>query len=202
MAEASTQAQAASGVQMGANLGATYSNLQAIRSQSLAERDRMKFNARIQQRAADQAVERGDRAGGQLGNQVADMRGAQGVAAASQGVMSNKGSAARIAASTSRLGAADVTQIRVNALREAWGHKVSAQESLSNARLNKLAARNKTTQTMMAGGAQFAKDLNSTLEIRKKYGVGYDDPRVGNPLFDRESGSLGILRKGRPTEEF
>lgn len=83
------------------------------------------FNAHVADLQAEDAVERGDEAANQFRAQVRGAIGTQRTVQAASNVDVSYGSAAETQADAAYLGKLDETQIRTNAVREAWGYTVT-----------------------------------------------------------------------------
>src|SRR5690606_9108050 len=77
--------------------------------------------------------------------------GSQRAAAAASGVVVGEGSVADIAADTAALAAEDVVTIRANAWREAWGHRVQAQDYRGQSEMTRLASEFQANQSRLQG---------------------------------------------------
>jgi len=92
------------------------------------EGQRLDYNASIAEQQATDALARGTDEEGQFSTQVRRLVGTQRAGFAGQGVDVSVGSAAEVQTDAKQLGAADLRTIRRNAQREAWGHRVEADD--------------------------------------------------------------------------
>lgn len=103
-------------------------------------------------RLAADALARGEQEASRYQVQLDQLLGRQRTAAASQGIAIDSGSAAQVTADTQKFGAEDLTTIRENAAREAYGLKRQGQN----------AAKQLRTQATGAYGQAFASVLNAS----------------------------------------
>lgn len=100
-----------------------------------SEADILDYNASVADLQSQDAVERGAIDESRFRTQVRGIVGAQRVGFAAQGVEVASGSAVDVQADASYLGELDALQIRQNAMREAWGFKVSAYDARKQAEI-------------------------------------------------------------------
>jgi hypothetical protein len=91
------------------------------------------FNAKVAEAQADDAEERGRFEEDRFRTQLKVLKGKNRAGYAGQSVKVDTGSAVDVAADIDFLGEIDAQTIRANAAREAWGHRVQAQNSLMGA---------------------------------------------------------------------
>ncbi len=127
-------------------------------SQSLAQRAQgeylarmLRLNAKFADFQAKEAIRRGEISAGDYQKKVAQLMGTQHVALASQGVQLGEGSAAEIQADTADQAARDVVTIRGNAWREAWGHRVQAQDLRGQAKYALIASDFEADMALLGG---------------------------------------------------
>lgn len=129
--------------------------------QAKAQRDQGKYeqevanqNAKIADMQAENAKQIGnieeERQRARVRQQIASQR----VAFAANNVDAATGTAAEVLGDTAGFGYADATQIRSNALREAWGYKVDATNSRSRGRAARYNGSMGATGTLLTTGAQ------------------------------------------------
>jgi hypothetical protein len=114
----------------------------------------LKYNAKIARMQADDALFRGEEDVMRAQRKGAQVRGAQRVALAAQGVDVNQDTAALVQKDTARAVAEDVATIRNNARREAWGYRVQATNLKSQARMSRYEGRSGAAGTLLGGGGQ------------------------------------------------
>lgn len=90
--------------------------------QASAARDAARYNQKVAEIQASDALDRGDQEQAMLGRKVADLRGRQRVAMAKSGLDLNEGSPAAILDQTDYYGLEDQRTIANNARREAAGY--------------------------------------------------------------------------------
>jgi len=113
-----------------------------------------KVNARLAEMQSDDALARGDAASKQAADRANQVRGAQRVGFAAQGVALDSGSAQDVQQETARLGALDALTVKNNAQREAWGYRIQANQYLASGEQAVMAGRNSAGATLLTGGAQ------------------------------------------------
>lgn len=87
---------------------------------------------------------------------VRQLIGTQRATAAAQGLDPNEGSALDLQAETAGLGAQDALQIRMNAMRQAWGLNVEGVNSLNRASAARTGGRNAAIGTLLTTAASAA----------------------------------------------
>lgn len=102
------------------------SEASAIRSQAAFQRQQLEFNKKLANISAEDAIDRGEEAVVDYKKQAEKVKGAQTAALAAQGIDIGAGTAAQIEYTTEKQVQTDVSRIRNNAWREAWGYKVEA----------------------------------------------------------------------------
>jgi len=147
----------------------TYSQYQAQKAQGKYEQNQLNFNAEIARLQASDAVVRGEKDVATKKRQTRQVIGAQRAALAAQGLDVNSDTSDLIQQDTAGLGAEDVTTIRNNAWREAWGYRVQAQDYASQARFSGISSKFKQNQTLLTGGLQFARDVGGGAMDYYKY---------------------------------
>jgi hypothetical protein len=108
-------------------------------------------NARLAQMQAADAIARGEVAEQRHRVNVKRLAGSQRASLAAQGIAIDSGSALEIQEDTARMGEMDALTIRMNAAREAWGHKVQATDYINRGRIAKADANNRATATLLSG---------------------------------------------------
>jgi hypothetical protein len=175
MAGASLIAGAASGAMN--TVGAYYAasgQKNALRLQARLD----EINAQISESQARDALFRGERAEQAFRQDVAQLRSKQRVGYAAGGVDLGSETVAATLTSTDVMSELDATQIKANALREAWGMRTEAGNLRSSARMNRATA--KTINPLMQAGA-------TLLTEGAKWG--------GNFVDYRDSGAIDTSRK-------
>ena len=109
-------------------------------------------NQRLAGLQADDAIRRGTKEADKMGAQTSAAIGSQRVAMAANGIELGYGSAADIEADTKAIGLENANTIRNNAWREAWGYKVDAANSGSQAAMTRLAGAGNAKATLITGG--------------------------------------------------
>jgi hypothetical protein len=150
MAEASLVAGAASGAMN--TVGAYYAasgQKNALKLQARLD----EINAKIADSQARDALFRGERAEQAFRQDVAQLRSKQRVGYAAGGVDLGSETVAATLTSTDVMSELDATQIKANALREAWGMRTEAGNLRSSANMNRATA--SAINPLMQAGATF-----------------------------------------------
>jgi len=133
-----------------------------------------KMNATIADRRAKDAIERGKLEEQRKRQEVARLQGAQTAAMAANGVDLSFGSPLDTLVDTAALGEIDALTIRTNAYREAYEHKVDAENKRAGAQMSNMSASAATAGgylgaagTILGGGAsaygQYRKSTMGTI---------------------------------------
>jgi hypothetical protein len=118
--------------------------------------DVAKNNQIIQQRMAEDALNRGKRDEMTHRMRVAQIKSRQRAAFGASGVDPLSGSASDILADTAMMGELDALTIRSNAEREAYAHLTGAQNSGAQGRLSRLRGQSGAAGTLLSGGGKVA----------------------------------------------
>lgn len=136
------------------------------------------INAQIADSQARDALLRGERQEQAFRQDVAQLRSKQRVGMATGGIDLGSETAAAVLTSTDYLSEQDATQIKANALREAWGLRTEASNLRSSARMNRATA--KSISPIMAGVGTFLTE----------------GARFGGSYYDfKESGALDTSKQ-------
>ena len=127
-----------------AAVGAITSVMQGVAANSAAKAEARvaEQNARISEMQATDAVKRGGKEEMKLRRDMARLAGKQRAMAAASGLDADSGSMADIQDASMREGEQDVSAIRFNAAREAWGHNVNAVNYRNQASIARASGRN------------------------------------------------------------
>jgi hypothetical protein len=135
-------------------LGLAIANANAIGAQAAFQKQQYEFNAKVADFQARDAIRRGDRAAHAVRRQGRQLKGAQRVAAAAQGIDPDSGTAADLQTQTEYFAELDATTIRGNAFREALGYKLQALDLTGRGTLAQMAASTQAKMTLATGGLQ------------------------------------------------
>lgn len=113
-----------------------------------------KFNADIADLQAEDAIYRGGLERGRVSDAVRKTIGSQRAAMAASGTVVDDGSNAALIDDSERAGRADMTTIKNNAMREAWGLKVQAAGYRIQGRFDAFTGRQQATGTLLTTGAK------------------------------------------------
>lgn len=142
-----------------ASLSNAYTQGAAASSQGRYEAAGLRWNARMAELNAGDAIARGQLEAVKVGRSARRLQGSQRAAFAAQGVDVSTGSAADIVAETGQLAQEDIRTITNNAWREAFGFKAEALQLEAKARMAKVVARYEKTTTLATGGMSAAREL-------------------------------------------
>lgn len=136
------------------SLASAYSQSQAMGAQAAFQAQQNETNARLAERQAGDAIDRGDRTAEEIAKQGGKIEGSQRAALAAQGVVVDSGSAGEVTAETRDLVAKDIRTAKSNAWREAWGYKVQANNARGTGRMMEIAGNANAQSTILTGGLQ------------------------------------------------
>lgn len=112
-----------------------------------------RFNARIGELQADDAIQRGELDVNKQRSATQGLIGAQRASYAGQGVELDNGSALDVQGDTAQYGEMDALMARNNAAREAWGYRVGAVNSRLQGNYAARAANTQAISSLATGGA-------------------------------------------------
>lgn len=135
----------------GVSLYSGYAQSEAEKGLGRLEESRNRFNARMAEYAAEDAIRRGDREAGKVRQMGKRVRGAQRAGFAGQGVDVNVGTPVELQEETSLLAEEDMRAVKNNAWREAFGYKVQAADYRMAASYARYASRTRARTTMLTG---------------------------------------------------
>ena len=113
-----------------------------------------KNNAMTQERLAEDALDRGQRAEEAHRLKVAQMKSAQKAKMSASGLDITTGAPSELISDTAMMGELDALTIRDNAEREAFGHGFAATNSLNQGALDRATANNRATGTIMTAATE------------------------------------------------
>lgn len=117
-------------------------------------------NAQYDTWRAEDAIQRGQTEEGRHRMKVSQLQGTQRASIAGRGIALDEGSPLNILEDTEYMGELDAMTIRDNANKEAWGHRIAAQNNRSNAALSRAQAdainpRQRAKASLLSSAAQF-----------------------------------------------
>lgn len=118
----------------------SYYGAKSGRSRLGFEADMADINARMSERTAERTLEAGRREVQRSRMQTAGLKGRQIAAMGANGIALDEGSAVQVLAGTDYLGELDTNAIEANAIAQAWGHRIEATNTRSQARSARAAA--------------------------------------------------------------
>lgn len=118
----------------------SYYGAKAQARQLAFEADMADINARMAESAAERTLAAGRREVQRSKMQTAGLKSRQRVAMAANGVALDEGSAVNVLTTTDYIGEVDANTIEANAIAQAWGHKIDAVNTRSQARSARSAA--------------------------------------------------------------
>lgn len=123
--------------------------------QGKMQRSIARINAQMNEMKAEDAIERGREAESNYRKQIKQLIGKQKTSYAAQNVdLSAGGSAADVIAETAEVGEQDAMQIRINAMREAFGYRMGAQNAVAQGNMSRVQAMSNASATLLTGGSQ------------------------------------------------
>lgn len=126
---------ASGGINLGTGLGLAsgflggISNIFTSLNQASYQKSIAKYNQRVANIQADQAIKIGNEQEQAYRQQVKQLIGQQRLSYAAQGVVVDQGTAATVQEQTAKIGEIDALTIRNNAALQAWGYKAQAVQS-------------------------------------------------------------------------
>lgn len=117
-----------------------YYGARAEKSRLGFEADMADINARMSERAAETALASGRREVQRSRMQTAALKGRQIAAMGANGIALDEGSAVQVLTGTDYIGEVDANTLEANAIAQAWGHKIEAVNTRSQARSARSAA--------------------------------------------------------------
>lgn len=118
----------------------SYYGAKAQARQLAFEADMADINARMAESAAERTLAAGRREVQRSKMQTAGLKSRQRVAMAANGVALDEGSAVNVLTTADYIGEVDANTIEANAIAQAWGHKIDAVNTRSQARSARSAA--------------------------------------------------------------
>lgn len=148
---------------MGTAVGgySTYQQGQAQKAQAEYQADVAQVNADISNMQARESIRQGEIEEKQFRQQVIQMQGQQVAGYGSSGVQLESGSPLAVLTDSAGQAEMDAQIIRSNAKKEAWGHRVGAQNSMAQAGLSSMQARNASTTGVLSAGASLMSGASS-----------------------------------------
>lgn len=134
-------------------------------------------NEILAQRAAADAIARGEVAEGQKRQQNAQLIGRQRAVMASNGVDLGTGSALDIVGDTAAIGELDALTVRSNAAREALGYKTQGMNFAAEANLDQLKGDNAQSAAALTGVSSLIGTAGTV--AKQWYGFSYGKPGAG-----------------------
>lgn len=137
-------------------VGATYSEYQANKSQLIYAEDTYNMNSRLANLNAEDAERRGEKEASRINRQTRQIVGAQRSAYAGQNVEVSGGTPALIQAETKAFGAYDAMTVKNNAYSEAYGYKSQALAYETKAKLADISRKYESQRTLVTGALRTA----------------------------------------------
>lgn len=128
-----------------------YSQSVATRQQGGFAANIAEYNARFSDKAAMDAIDRGNIQANYAQGRVNALTGSQRAALAAQGLDPNSGVGLALQSDAQLMGANDIATIKANAYQEAWGYKTQALNERTQGRLTKNAAKFKAKNLLLEG---------------------------------------------------
>lgn len=174
-------AQAIGGI---AALGNGVMQSRAFQMQGSYQRSLSNINSQMDQMQAADALRRGQQQVGFIRNQGEMVQGKEVVSQGASGTLVGTGTNANITASSGAMNRIDQLTAENNAALEALGFKMQSTNALTQGRMAEITGRINSDQSLLSGGANFAKGVVG--------GFGtYDRYRIRAPGVPASSASLG-----------
>jgi hypothetical protein len=135
----------------GSSLGNAYAQSQAAEAQGNFQKEMGDLNARLAEKASDEALNRGTFESNRAIQKGRQAAASARVAAAASGIDPFSGSARDVIDSGQQAALTDALMIKNNAVREAWGYKVEAINSRTTGQMAQLAGRNEARNSLLTG---------------------------------------------------
>lgn len=167
-------APAALGMQAAGGASAAMGSYYSARSQQIAARGAAQIaelNAQQSELAAQQELARGNAAAASVSARAGQVKSAQRVALAANGVDLGQGTAAELLTSTDIAKEEDIDTITANAVRAAWGQRMQATDHRNDA-----IAKRASADSISPGMAAFTSLLGSSTQIASSW---YSMNKVG-----------------------
>lgn len=145
-------------------IGELYSALgkaSGIRARGKFEEGAFIENARRLNRASDRAIESGNKTAQNFMKRIRKFAAVQKVSLAAQGIETESGSAQELQLETLEIGFEDVSTIRTNAIRTAFGHKSKALEQETEAQLSRIERKLGSRVARLGGTIRAVRKLKS-----------------------------------------
>lgn len=149
-------------------------------------------NAAISDQTAADVTAKGHSDEEQYLRKVAQLQGTQRATIAANNIDASSGSALDIQAQTAAAGAADASRIRSNALREAWGYKVEAQNYRNDAAFERTTGKLRAHTRILTAYGNAASTLGDAYNKTGGFGFGDSAPSGGNSSAPTDSGGWGL----------
>lgn len=137
--------------QLANSLGGAYLQAKAARSQGQFQQQVGNMNATAANRSAQDAVDRGNVKAQERDDQTRQQVGTDRADMAAQGVDANSEVAGNATSQAQNVGAADVSAIKTNAWREAWGYQSASINDTLQGKTADIASQNVARNTMITG---------------------------------------------------
>lgn len=137
---------------VGTSLYGGMKEAEAEKAQSQYQAGQLRFNSRLLDRQAGDALRRGRDEANLLRKEGKKYIGSQRASYAGQNVEIDSGSALDAELATAEAIEKDALTISNNAFREAWGYKVQAADARNSARLAEITGRRVASNTLLTGG--------------------------------------------------
>lgn len=139
-------------VAAGASVAGGISEAQAAEAQGDFARAQAEENARLAEAQAADIETRGQKEAGQFRRKVRGVVGSQRAALAAQGIDIGSGTAKDIAEETAAIGEQEASQIRINAIRQAFGVRTQAINTRAQGEFDQIAGKSAASSALLTGG--------------------------------------------------
>lgn len=136
----------------GLQLTQAYTQSQMIRAESDYQASMLDISAGFSDLNAQDAINRGKKDAQAVKRRAKQILGSQRVALAGQGIDISSGSALDVQLDTADAAEIDALQVKNNAWKEAWGHRVESFNLRNQSRLTKQSGNYQANSTLLSGG--------------------------------------------------
>ena len=162
----------------------------AAESQGDFSRRQADENARLQELQADEIEKQGQQEASLFRRKARGLIGKQRAALAAQGIDVGTGTAADIQAETAEIAEQDASQIRINAIRQAFGVRTAAINTRSQGEFDQIAGRAAARNALITGGLGAVTSATSAFNFDAK------------PTSNKSSGKVKSAQGGPAVKDF
>lgn len=143
------------GMQAVTGLAGSYADAQAMKAKGAYESNQADINARMSGMQAEDALKRGETAANAARRKGLQVAGSKRAALGASGQDVNSGTAASMIDDAKMYSELDALTLKTNAAKEAFGHRIEAENYGSKGRMAGITAKWGARNTMLTGGMNF-----------------------------------------------